>query len=447
MTPQLLDHLFTHLPLLLNRDFLLDLLTTTSKTRAYRLDDGRVVIDEPCYIYDGKLLDIAGALYGVVGGEGIKPGQHQTVQVCDLGMPTAKTLAERNTVITVPPGVLVNVAPSGALTTTLGRFVLNYTILIDPFGDLISYINEVWKIATVEKTIFEALRTGRITVDQVKHYSRNIHFIGHFTELGVPSFTERSLTVDPRVIAKRDALLVQYRSQIDAGDTVVMSKIEAELIALDRELLKGDASTGFYDYTGKKSYEIHRKTMQIMGGLVQEFGDKGYSFVEGSLEEGWDIKNFPVLCNEIRRGSYNRAKETAKGGEETKFLIRVFQNTQVTEEDCQTTHTLTVELDRSIADAYLYRNILVNGALIALTEENLSTYIGQTVHMRSPQHCATKVGYCYTCMGELFRTINQEVITMSAVNVTKTFTLASLKSIHGTAVKRIEVTSLNRFVV
>lgn len=443
--PQLLEHILRNLHVLLIRDALLDLFTETEKTPAH-LVDTMAVLDGPGYIYTGKLLDIWGSLYSVMGVEGIRLYDGTPVAVTPLNLKTAGQLCLRNSKITLQKGQIANYKGESELHTTTGRLLLNYTILVDPFGDVIPYINEAWNIGRIEETIFEHLRAETFTVDQIKHYSRNLHWIGHFTELAVPSFTERSLTIDPKIIARRDELYKIHRKEIESGNATVMNQIEAELIAMDRASLKGDVSTLFYD-RDDKSYEVHRKAMLIMGGMVPKFGEKGYGFIERSLEEGWDVKDFPTICNEVRRGSFARAKETATGGVETKFVIRIFQSTKIIEEDCGSTNYLHVNLTKDMAKKYLYRSILVDGKLITLENENLSEYIGKTVLMRSPLYCHTHDGYCFTCMGGLFKAIDQELLSMVAVGISSSFTKAALKSKHGSRSRAINIDSLNRFVV
>ena len=449
LSPQLSRHILSNLPALLIRDALLDLFTETEKSAATLISEGQAVADQPCFVYTGKLFCIDKQLYSATGVEGIRkiPARStEVLAVTPLGLPTTDRLCQRNSVITLNTNDIVNYQGKESLETTTGRLLLNYVILVDPFGDLIPYVNSEWKIGSIEETLVDLLFTGRLTVEQIKHYSRNLHWLGHFTELAVPSFTERALTVDPAIIARRNELLEQHRDAIEAGDAVVMSQIESELVAMDRASIKGDVSTLFYDRDGK-SYDVHRKSTLILGGMVQNFGDKGYGFIGNSLEEGWDVEKFPTICNEIRRGSFARAKETAKGGEETKFVIRVFQNTRIVEEDCHSKRCLHVHLTGDMVKKYLYRNIVVDDTLIQLSAENSDNYVGQTVLMRSPLYCDTKNGYCFACMGGLFKSINQELITMIAVQVTSAFTKAALKSKHVTQARRIEVTSLNQFVV
>ena len=445
--PQALNHILSNLHILLIRDSLLDLFTITIKTKARLINDNQAELIDSGYIYTGKLLDINNELYSVVDSSGIRFTNKEIVSVIPLNMNTTNQICSYNTKIVLPPGRLINYKDSKELHTTTGRLLLNYTILVDPFGDKINYINSEWDIGKIESDyILEGLLSGKFTVDQIKHYSRNIHFIGHFTELSVPNVTERSLTIDPKTIAKRDELLEKYRSEIEAGDSTVMNKIETELIAMDKESLKGDVSTLFYN-ADKKSYEVHRKSMFILGGMVQKFGEKGYNFVERSLEEGWNVKDFPTIFNESRRGSYSRAKETAKGGEATKFVIRVFQEVRIVEDDCGSEDYLHITLTRDLIRKYIHRNILVDNKLVILSNDNISSFVNKTVLMRSPMHCHSQNGFCFTCMGELFRSINQELLTMIGIGVSSTFTNAALKSRHATVARTIEIKSLNKFVV
>ena len=447
VVPEILRHVLENLHVLLIRDALLDLFTETEKSKAVLVDDRLAKPIDHTHIYTGKLLDIGDHLYCVIGAKGIHLNKGEVVSVTPLGIPTTNRLFYRNSKITLTKGQISNYKGDDDLYTTAGRLLLNYVILVDPFGDLIPYINEEWKIDRIEENyIFEGLRSGALSVEQIKHYSRNLHWLGHFTELAVPSFTERSLTVDPKIIARRDELLREHRAEIDAGNATVMNRIEAELVAMDRASLKGDESTRFYD-RDDKSYEVHRKMMMIMGGMIPKFGEKGFGFIETSLEEGWKVEDFPTICNEVRRGSFARSKETAKGGEETKFVIRIFQNTKIIEDDCGSQKYLHVTLTKDIADKYLHRNILVDGALVTLSPDNISTYIGQTVFMRSPLYCHTNAGYCFTCMGELFRSINQELLTMIGVNISSSFTKAALKAKHFSQTRAIKITSLNQFVI
>ena len=324
---------------------------------------------------------------------------------------------------------------------------MNYVLLVDPYKDAITYVNKEWNASAVESQMSELAFKNVITVDQIKQYSRNLYFLCHFNEVTTPSFTQRALTIPKELIARRDELLKKYAKEIEAGDPVVISKIESELIAADKSQLKGDPSTGFYD-TSKKSYETHRKQMMIMFGMIPKFGEPGYTFIPKSLEEGWDVKNFQAIANEIRRGSYNRAKETAKGGEESKFLSRIFQNTDIVEEDCGTTRYWPVEITDDNKLTYINRNIFHRGKLLTLTKENVSSFVGTTVQMRSPSYCITKnYNYCYTCMGEYFRYLHQKNLALQVMSIGSTMLGLSMKSMHQSNIETAKIKNLSKYTV
>lgn len=447
--PIIADHIFNHLSLLLNRDFLIDLFTNSEKHKAKLLKEDTALPQAECYLYTGKLLDIDNVLYTISEYEGttLSTGKEH-VKVVSLNLPANIQLSYRNSPITLLPRVLANYQEDQPLVTTMGRLYFNYGALVEPFGDLIPYVNQRWNIHKIESDyIFESIRKNLITVEQIKHYSRNITWMGHFTELSDPTFTQKTLVIDPAILKRKAELLEEHKEAIANNDEIVMSKIEQELVSMDKKSVEGDTSSLYYNYTSKKSYEIHRKAMFIMGGMRPNFGSEGYSFTTNSLEDGWNVDNIPALYNSIRSATYSRAKETAKGGEQTNFLIRIFQNTEITQQDCQTKRYLPVKLTKDIIQQYIYRNIIVNDEIVTLTEDNIDQYLDQDVYMRSPQFCQTQNGYCYTCMGEAFRTINVDLLTMACINISGVFTLSSLKKAHAIFVNRLEIKSLNQFVI
>ena len=123
--------------------------------------------------------------------------------------------------------------------------------------------------------------------------------------------------------------------------------------------------------------------------MVESFENtKGnYDFIPKSLAEGWDLDSFVVLANEIRRGSYDRGIETAKGGVVTKYMLRLFQNSKITAEDCGTNHAITINIDESNYKEFIGRYIFINEkstSMMVLKEENKDQFIGKSVRMRSP---------------------------------------------------------------
>lgn len=331
--------------------------------------------------------------------------------------------------------------------TTYGRYIANYFCLAEPFKDVIPYFNKVWSVSKIESEIYKKVRDGVVTPQQCGRYTDNAYFIGSFGELIVPVFSEKSLTTDPKIIERRDALYKEHAHELD--DPVVCVKIEDELIAMDKNYLKGDPAMGFYGDSSKK-FNLHRKRQYLAAGLFESFEkEKGkYSFIKGSLSEGWKPDSFITIANEIRKGSYERGISTANAGVLTKYILRLFQNSQIVAEDCKTKHTLFVpKLTEQLAKSLIGQNIVEGNKLIPLTEQNMQSYIGKSINVRSFMFCEQKGGYCFTCAGETFRKLNAKNVGSEPLQITANLMALSMKAMHGTKVSQFEINDLDEFLV
>lgn len=338
------------------------------------------------------------------------------------------------------PNEIANYTLYQTMNTTVGLFVLNYIVFVSSFGAAVPYYNDLWKVDNIEQMVSDVLLEKKITVDQFYKFVDNMYFCGHFTELSVPTFTERSFSTDKQVLIRKAELLKEYAGQL--SDPIIVKKIEDELMVLDRAHIKGDASERFYVPLGAgKAFGIHRKKMFLTVGGIESFdeGTGAYDFITNSLREGWNKNDFVVICNEIRKGSYFRGKETEKGGTLTKFLMRVFQNLEITQEDCETTMGLSFILTPELAKQYLGRTIIVNKKPIMLTTDNIARYTDIPVILRSPMYCQTKDGLCYTCVGDRFRTLQIKRVGMLIVDISSTFTTLSMKNMHGTKIELVDI--------
>lgn len=346
----------------------------------------------------------------------------------------------------IEKGDIENYSGAGEFTT-YGRYICNYFTTASIFGSMISYKNSEIKISSLEEEIGTYVLNNEIKMDQLNVYMDQTFFLGSLTEIAVPVYTRKSLTTDPNVEKRRKELLDQYRDQLH--DPVVCSKIEDELIQMDKDYLKGDPSMGFFGSSGKK-FNVHRKRQHITVGLFENFQkEKGkYSFVEGALIDGWEKKAFPTLCNEIRRASYSRGIETAQGGVQTKYLLRIFQNLKLISEDCGTKRGLTVTFTKeNIKDFYGCYIIQPSGKLEPLSSRNAKAYLDRTVKIRSTMFCEEKDGYCFTCAGDSYRNLDIKAIGATALELGAAFLTQSMKSMHGTKMSSFEVTDLDKFVV
>ncbi len=445
----ILVYFLQNLDLLLWRDYLQELLTIPDRIVAVWNEISNcheVYTTTPMYV--GKLIQVDNELMRVDQFSKISLNVYQ-VDLSSTGIqPIADTpLVKPTDKLQINTNDVANYTEAETITTTVGRVILNHLILAVPFGNKISYINKLWNPDSLENMIGDLIIRQLVSVDQVNTYIKNTYFIGHAPELIVPNLSEKALTTDPNVDKRKQELLLQYKTELANNDAIAMNKIENELVAMDKAWLAGDSSMGYY--IKSSSFSIHRKKLLLTHGMVEAFGDTGhYDFIANSLEQGWTPDDFAKISNEIRSGSYARAKETAKGGEESKFLARVFQSSRVTESDCKTDKTLDILFREDNAADYVYRNhITENKEVVVLTKDTTKELIGKIVHIRSPLFCQTPDGYCFCCMGQTFDTLQQNSLATAATAIGAQMSISALKKMHGVSVSTVEIRSLNEYVV
>lgn len=334
---------------------------------------------------------------------------------------------------------------TGADTVTdFGKYVVNQVILAKPFKDKIPYINAEVSPSKTDKLVADLIVKKQITRKEFNDYMRNGYWFGSDASITTATMTEKAMVTDPRVAKRRAELLEQHKDELD--DPQVTVAIEQELISMDKAWLSDDPSHAFYKADGGKVFKEQRKKMHLMFGTGIAF-DKDtnkYTFYGKPLSEGWDATSIPICANDTRRGSYGRGIDTAKGGEQTKFLLRIFQEVSITEEDCGAKTGIRVLLTENIASQYFGRHML-NG--VTLTKENYKTFLGETVELRSPMHCKTVNGFCYTCCGQSMKDIGMIAIGMQAIRISSKFTSTSMKAQHASSANSTTIKHFSRFLV
>ena len=379
---------------------------------------------------------------------GNRLAENGTFDLCILSdKPEQRLMTEIDT-FTAGKSDIVNMTDTEK--TTVGRLVFNEIALIDPFSDKFPYINRLVNLGDgdVINDVNKALAAGEITVAQYKKCLDNLFFITHFTELCCPCLNEKAIQTDPAIAKRKAELYKQYAGQLD--DPQVITKIEDELIAMDKNYMKGDTSMRFYGPLGGKSFDLWRKKLYIAVGGIEAF-DKDtskYEFLQNSLEEGQRLEDLPKYGNESRKGSYQRGHETRNGGALTKYIIRAFHDSRVQEDDCGTTKGLKIDFRQQDIKKFKGRFINLDGKWTEITDDNINKIPPKTYTMRSPMYCQCKKnGYCYKCMGSVFANLKVEQLAMSVVDISTTFMNAAMKNMHGSKLKLFDIESLDQFIL
>ena len=336
------------------------------------------------------------------------------------------------------------------VVTTVGRFIVNYLFLAYPFGSQFAYVNQevILDNGDIVDMVTKARDEGKLDIPRYMAFMDNVYFLGHFTELCTPCLSEKALSTDPNLRARKLELFKENAGHLD--DPLVIAKIEAELIAMDKAHIKGDVSERFYKPLGKKSMDLWRKKTYIAVGGIEAFSKdtSKYLMIKNSLEEGMNLEDLPKYGNESRKGSYQRGHETRNGGALTKYIIRAFHDSRITEEDCGTKRGVEVDFTKQAIKDFRGRSIWYKGGWTVITGENMKEIPPGKYIMRSPQYCTAKDnGYCYVCMGQLYAEMGLEQLTMTAVDISTTFMNASMKNMHGSNVSTLDISSVDAFIL
>lgn len=307
--------------------------------------------------------------------------------------------------ITLKPGDLENVVTE--VETNYGNAFFNRVVLVYAFGSKFPFMTGTLNPRQLENMIEPKYQPdpedpaqndpNAYYVSEKIRFDEAMFWLVGFTQLCVPSATPKTLQTDPKIHKRRDELLKQHEGKLN--DPAVIAEIEKELIAMDREYMKGDLAEGFY--LKDKSYSVVRKKLFLMHGAESGFRDgTDVDLIRNSLEEGWDMDNLPAMVNSLREGSYNRGAQTALGGEAVKFLGRMFQNAAVVEDDCGTTLGINKLVDRDQIKRLTGSWVIAGKGLTEATPELLESHLGQWLTFRTPLYCKTeRTGFCARCMG------------------------------------------------
>lgn len=346
------------------------------------------------------------------------------------------------------PGIIANFSKGEPIETTIGVFIANYLFLVYPFNDKIPYLNEEFSAAKLEKLISEPLLKGIITTEEVKDkYINTLSLFGQSNEIICPNISEKTITIPQSITDLRNKLVKENRDALLAGDASVMSDIEKQLIAAYREYLSGDPSLHFL--LKKKYFDVTLKKLFLTQGMTEVFGSPGkFTFIENPMGNGWEVKDLPAIFNEVRSGSYARAIETANGGVIAKLILRVLQDTRIAIDDCGTVRGEYVKATPQNLKDFIW-NYVINkdGTTTLLTENNLSTFVGQTITIRTPGYCQASEGFCSKCFGYLFESLGQKAFAPVANDFARTQTTNSLKSMHGKSHSTVDISDLNKYLV
>lgn len=358
-------------------------------------------------------------------------------------------------ILTVPKG---SYGPEGnkntnQFTTTVGIYIFNKYYIEKELFHVFGYVNKTItgdEFDKLCKKLTQYYIEDMIDVETFKRFYKKTQKTMPYVSILSPTFTSDFLTASKKITVKKKELVKKYSKELEAGDTIVADKVQKELMAYAKDLLKDDPSMDTYDSGARGSFGNNYKNMYIMKGtskVANPKSDKQFVVLTSNLIDGVSEKEYPYFANGLVEGAYSRGKKTEKGGYWEKLFLSAFQHVKLDKEgsDCGTKRTMTVTLTDYNIDVYMYSYIVEGSRLVELNSTNKDKYLGKTVKMRYSALCECKNGYCNKCVGNLFYKLGTTNIGTATPAIPAKLKLVSMKAFHDSQYKLVEIDPMEAF--
>lgn len=353
--------------------------------------------------------------------------------------------------LVVPPNTY---GPEGrknknSFETTVGIWIFNKAFIEEELFDLLGYVNKSIDddtYSSINDTIAMGILENKIPLQVAKNHIKKVQKCMPFLTPLSASFTLELLLISKKIEARKKELVSKYKKELDAGNDLVCVKIQDELMALSREILKDDPSLDMFNSGASGSFGNNYKNLFIMKGIIKDPDpNKGYNIVTSSLMEGVKAEEYSKFANSLAAGPYSRGKKTELGGYWEKLLLAGLQHLKIVSDDCHTKRTIEVILTKKNYKNYLYSYIVDNGKLVEFTSDKIDKYLNKKVKFRFSALCEEKKGFCQVCCGNLFKRINIQNVGVSTPQVASKLKNISMKAFHDSQVKEAKIDYIKAF--
>jgi len=323
----------------------------------------------------------------------------------------------------------------------IGRFIAN-KFMFESSGiiSILGVFNNVMNkgsIGSIDNLVGQIYMENKINRKQFNSYIEHRDALGYWLNgMLAHTISEKMLKPLDKVEKKKAELIKQYEKELSEGNIDVMTQISDELVAYAKELLKDDPGMDLY-LSGDLDFGNNYKNNAILKGAVVNKITDEYDFISSSFMSGIEIKDIPAHANSILASQYPASIATADAGYMGKKLLALLQMMEVDYdiEDCGTKHLVPIKITKTNSKDMLYTYIdNGSGQLIMLDRDNISSYIGKTVMMRSPMTCVTDK-ICSKCAGNLFNMLDVKHAGLFATQISHAALNLALKAKHNSLVE------------
>ena len=336
---------------------------------------------------------------------------------------------------------------TNVFTTTVGLWVFNKAFIEPHLFDLLGYVNEPIGKKTfgkLNKKLSYALVEDKISIDVFREYITKTQKFQPYCTVLAPSVTTTCLQIPSKIRKLKQELFKKYEKELAANDPIVATKIEKELLAECKKILKDDEFMDLVNSEARISFGNNFKNMYVFRGAIRESDPTkpGFTIIKSNYSEGMSAEDYADFANSLTAGPYSRAKKTAVGGYYEKGMVKAFQHLRALPEgtDCGTKRTLPVTLTKDNIDSWMYSYVVgPNGQLTEITTDTQDQFIGKTVKLRYAALCESKEGICSKCSGHLFNRIGLDEVGIASYQIMSVIKNISMKAFHDSTIKILDL--------
>ena len=338
-------------------------------------------------------------------------------------------------------------------TTTVGLWLFNKWFIEKDLFDIFGYINKTidgGQLGKMNQELSYALMEDRINVDSLKKYLMKTQLIMQFITILTPNYNEAILTITKTIDKKKQDLINKYKTELDAGNTVIAQQIEDELIKYALEILKDDPSMDTFLSGARSDIKNNFKNLFIWKGATRDpnpDSKQEYRIATSNYSDGIKREEYGLYSNSGIEGAYSRGKKTEDGGYLENLATSAFQDLILDEPgtDCGTNRYIEETITEKNLNRYIYNNIIgPNGKLIELTSQNANKYIGKKVKMRMAFLCPHEKP-CNACAGNFYYRLGIKNVGLTLMQVFSIYKNRAMKAFHDSTVQLTEIDTMKAF--
>ena len=356
--------------------------------------------------------------------------------------------------ITIPAGFYgLEKKNKKPFTTTVGIYIWNKYFIEKELFDLFKYINNsITKkfYSKLNDDLSYALMEDKINIDQFKRFQMKTQKVMAYSSVLSPSYTDKMMTCTAEINKKKAQLVKKYKKEIEAGDELIATKIEKELLDFALDYLDGDPAMDIYLSGAGGSIGNNFKNMYIMKGAVKNpdpNAKQKYRIATSNYADGIKPEEYVIFADSLAAGPFSRAKKTEVGGYLEKVFLYAYQHVKLDPpgSDCKTKRVLPIKLTKDNIKEWMYSYVVQGDKLIEITSDNKDKFIDKNVKLRFSALCESKTGICNKCFGNLPYRRGTTNSGIESTIIASTMKNVSMKSFHDSVQQFTEIDIMKAF--